>query len=334
MPIISLEAAEILKSYKNDDIETLATWIQNNHPTRTDNFYKCKTDMSKVYDAVCEKLRWGNDKKMQFIIEEFYKFGKRQIRTTDAERDTYNILKPLMLKHLADHNMSFAVEQAVNETFSILLNQLDTGPIFTEMDPVKASFIAERCQRNFDFDQEIPEDDFTTIMQACINMPSKQNKQYFRMIVSRNQEFNRVCYDYSEDPTNPDFDRPLHRNGQVMAPLLLMFVPEDPDSVYNPFGDDFYTNFDQNLGICAGVAAHTAATLGYRTGFCACVRWKDLFDTLVERFGITRPVVNTGLFLGIGKPRQDVSRGTIIIEGQYGYEVDDSEDKVINIEFI
>lgn len=334
MAIISLEAAELLKSYKRQHLETLTDYIRTNAPSRTDNFYKCTTDMSKVYDAVIEKLRWGNDKQMQFIVEEFYKFGVRQIHTTDVERDVYNILKPLMLKTLADHDMSFAVEQAVTESFSVLLSQLDDGPIWTDMDPVKAAFIAQRAQRNFDFDQEMPEEDYNTILQACVNMPTKQNKSFYRMIVSKDIEFNRLAYDHSIDPTNPDFDRPLHRNGQVWAPLLLIFVPEDPDSIDNPFGDDFYTNYNQSSGIAAGVAAHTAATLGYRTGYCQCVQWSAFFDDAEEQFNIQRPAVNTGLMLGIGKPREDYSRGSIIIEGQYGYEVDDSMDKVINIEFL
>lgn len=326
-------AANIIYNNKQSLLNTITSWILETYPNRTNDFYKCTRDLDCVITAFINGLRFKSTENIQFILEEFYKDNTLQLQSTDVEIEAYNLLKNNIVTLLATNAETDSIiyfEYLHNELITKLVN----GITFTQMNVVKASFIAERCQRNWDFDNPISDSDKNAIIQSTINMPTKQNQLYYKLLVSTNYQFNKICYEYATDPFNPDFDRPLHRNNQVLAPMLMIFMPADPTEIWNPFGDDFHKNFNQSIGIASGVAAHSAAMLGYRTGFCACARWTAMYEKLNQEFDVPIPSANYGLMLGIGHRHPDYSRFDIVVDGVYGYTVNDSGSKCVDIQFV
>jgi hypothetical protein len=52
---------------------------------------------------------------------------------------------------------------------------------------------ANHCQRNWS-DQEVPADIIKTLSDIAVNMPTKQNQEFYKLIVSTNQEYNNFVY--------------------------------------------------------------------------------------------------------------------------------------------
>ena len=75
------------------------------------------------------------------------------------------------------------------------------------MNPIDAAKIAERCQRNWDYSKPIPQDDIDTIVNTAKTMPTKQNRMYYRIIVSTNQKYNKKLYKLSINEDDPSFEK-------------------------------------------------------------------------------------------------------------------------------
>ena len=160
------------------------------------------------------------------------------------------------------------------------------------MDLIEASRTAQRCQRNWDYSRPVTKEDIETLTKVATTMPTKQNIDYFELLVSTNAKFNQMCYDIAVNPDDPFFaegDNKL-RNAQVNAPLLMIWVPNynnplmddravnTTDDDGNLTGDYEECNRDIATGISSGSTALAAAQLGYKTGFCACMDWPKLKD--------------------------------------------------------
>jgi nitroreductase len=204
------------------------------------------------------------------------------------------------------------------------------------IDIIETVKTAERCQRNWDHSKPVLEEHVQQIVNVATNMPTKNNRSYYDLIVSTNKEFNRTCYKYAVDSRNLHFkDREIHRNTQVDAPLLLMWRTTDLDSIDNPFDDSYQKDFHISVGISSGAAVLTANQLGYRTGYCQCFESGPLFDTLEQKFNL--PIVNTIykdlLVVGIGNPDSNFKRTQCVIDGKVGYTAE-SVNKTIDITYI
>jgi len=197
------------------------------------------------------------------------------------------------------------------------------------MDHIQASDIAERCQRNWDYSRPVTDEDIKTLTHVATTMPTKQNVDYFELLVSTNPKFNQSCYDIAVNTLDPSYSEENGnlRNAQVNAPLLMIWVPvyDNPamtERVVDP-GDERKTergNRSLSIGISSGATALTAAQLGYKTGFCVCMDWPNLKDLVREDF--TDPEVvrivdklgknNEGLCLGIGHPDSGFKRTDVV----------------------
>ena len=158
------------------------------------------------------------------------------------------------------------------------------------MNPIDAAKIAERCQRNWDYSKPIPQDDIDTIVNTAKTMPTKQNRMYYRIIVSTNQKYNKKLY-------------------------KLSINEDDPTSI----------------GIASGVAAHTAATLGYRTGYCACIHEETYEKLLTTKLNLEFEHFGSGLIQGIGHPNSLYKRWDVVVDNALRIKLDDSCDKEIEI---
>ena len=202
------------------------------------------------------------------------------------------------------------------------------------MDLIEASLTAQRCQRNWDYSRPVTKEDIETLTKVATTMPTKQNIDYFELLVSTNAKFNQMCHDIAVNPDDPFFaegDNKL-RNAQVNAPLLMIWVPNynnplmderatnPKDADGNPTGDYEEGNRDIATGISSGATALAAAQLGYKTGFCACMEWPELKDLIKKDF--TDPELlrivdklgdkNNGLCLGIGHPNSNFERTEVV----------------------
>tara|TARA_A100001011_G_C14107297_1_gene755367 strand:- start:94 stop:759 length:666 start_codon:yes stop_codon:yes gene_type:complete len=220
------------------------------------------------------------------------------------------------------------------------------------MDFIQASLIAERCQRNWNYDIPVKDQDIETLIQVAINMPTKQNVDYYELIVSTNKNFNKSCYDSAINPDDPYFESEPNklRNGQVNAPLLFIWqnslngtetfderclVTRDIDG--NNTGDYLDHSVDTAIGISSGATALAAAYLGYKTGFCACMDMPTLYrknkETEFLKVSENLLKAHTTLFLGIGNPKDSMIRSDIEKDGEV-FKFIGSYDKDINVKRI
>ncbi len=194
------------------------------------------------------------------------------------------------------------------------------------IDLIKAASTAERCQRNWDYSTPVTSEDVETLTKVATTMPTKQNVDYFELLVSTNSKFNKMCYDIAVNPGDPYYDEGDNklRNAQVNAPMLMIWVPiyDNPlidDRAY-PTGDYEDEYRDIATGISSGATALAAAQLGYKTGFCVCMDWPKLKDLIKEHF--TDPELlrvvdklgdkNNGLCLGIGHSNSNFKRTEVV----------------------
>lgn len=181
-----------------------------------------------------------------------------------------------------------------------------------KIDNVTASAIAEQCQRNWNQKKKVSDEHINEIIQVATNMPTKQNREYYQLVVSTDLELNRQLYSVAIDDNNPGFKKQFHRNGQVLAPLLLLWFSTKP--IEDKFGDNFSDQFRISIGISSGAAALHATSLGYKTGYCCCMKWENARQLLKAKgVHLSDQSVGHGLALGIGFPSTDY-RGDVVVD--------------------
>jgi len=171
---------------------------------------------------------------------------------------------------------------------------------------------SQKCQRNWDLDQEISDEDEKLIIEAAQNAPSKQNLNYYKLRVIKNRSviedihsktkgFGPIYSDY--DPDKPETGKyngsdegEFYTNSQTMANVLLAFCKDTPDFEREK-NDDFKQDRDMAIGIAAGYVNLVATQLGYATGCCKC------FDDTIDLYG-DKPI----LLMGVGLPDKTKNR--------------------------
>jgi nitroreductase len=159
----------------------------------------------------------------------------------------------------------------------------------------------EHCQRNWDHSQDLNNSHLTLLINVATTMPTKQNQEYYQLIVSTDIDFNKEIYKlayYTEDE-NPSYKNQY--NYQVASHALFLWCPFI--NFKNNFGD--YQNIGRvSIGVSAGAVALSANQLGYRTGFCACFDQKRLVKKLNFKLNLQKQdkIQNVEVGLGIGIP--------------------------------
>ena len=218
------------------------------------------------------------------------------------------------------------------------------------MNLIEASLIAERCQRNWDYSKPISQQHIDTLVSVAVNMPTKQNVEYYDLVVSTNKQFNEICYASAFNPDDPDFNDEIGmaRNSQVNAPLLLIWIPRLSDQLTNQdrlvmsdnsnTGDFLPKNIDTAIGISAGSTALAAAQLGLKTGFCACMYMPKIYELAHKQsvnsdmLELAKKLQSTkdGLFLGVGYSNDSYDRKDVVKDNKIVTTVG-TYDKKINV---
>ncbi len=182
------------------------------------------------------------------------------------------------------------------------------------MDLIAASQSANHCQRNWS-NQKVDDSIIKILTDIAVNMPTKQNQEFYKLVVSDNEEYNHFVYLNGYDENDPRvFDFPFedrhitNRNTQLRAPLLFQWIVDEKEfsnaggvndvkELYNGVGH-------LSVGISAGAVSLAANAMGLKTGFCVCVHRQNIIEKIRETCGIE--VSGTFLTLGIGYPRDDL----------------------------
>lgn len=184
----------------------------------------------------------------------------------------------------------------------------------------KAVIRSQHCQRNWDLEKTIPQDDIDLLTYSLANCPSKQNIAFYKVHLITNRDIIEEIHAKTDGFKNYKTGN-FETNSQTLANLLIAFEAEDymvrhkADKV---FRNDEMWSFDNGvisdteksvlerdahmaIGIAAGYANLTASILGYGTGCCAC------FDEIEvsKIIGCANPIK---LLMGIGFKNQNLNR--------------------------
>ena len=202
------------------------------------------------------------------------------------------------------------------------------------MDLLSAARIAQRCQRNWS-DEQVDAEDLEHIIAVATTMPTKQNVPNYRLIVSNDIELNhRITESAAYQPIDVKSFAEGIQNHQLLAPTVLLWYGDAQFSAkYNEPDHVFKEDLYNSVGISSGAAALTAASLGYRTGFCKCMEQAPL-DALLTEAGIEISS-HQGFVcaLGIGHPLEGYEHTVGVYRGRVTHR-HRSIDKEINVTLI
>jgi nitroreductase len=179
--------------------------------------------------------------------------------------------------------------------------------------------IVSHCQRNWIESKKIPEEHLNYIIEACTDMPTKQQKDVYSLVAITDRkiimELFETCYE------EKDYARTFKRNTQVLANLLLVWIPSNSIEGTDSYG--------QSLGIAVGISAAAAALagaeLGYRTGFCRCINEEKSKKVLESYIGKIKKE-EVPLMLGIGIPDEKFEHNVMAINGaRFGHKISDDK---------
>mgnify|MGYP000896525164 CR=1 FL=1 len=159
---------------------------------------------------------------------------------------------------------------------------------------------SNHCQRNWE-DTPVEESKIQAIIDACTRMPTKQNFDYYELVVVTDPYVRQKIAKYSIDKIQ--FKRnetyPKHGNPQMQAPLLLLWMSKE--------GYDNRVDVNVSIGISSSAASLAAVEQGLATGFCQCVQGPKIRELLFDNGYIdTTYNIKFELAMGIGYPRKDM----------------------------
>jgi hypothetical protein len=189
----------------------------------------------------------------------------------------------------------------------------------------------QACQRNWNLDREIPEKHINIIVNSMTLCPSKQNLDFYSLKIITNRDVIDKLYYTTQNRGKTRY------NPQVLANMLVVFVannPSDPRSTelanrLRGKASDLDKKIIQDdqilsVGIAAGIGAHVANLLGYRTGYCKCFDSRDVKKILGLK---DEPF----LMLGVGYPNEEQSRN---IDHKTGKSIEPCKKINIKVEYI
>ena len=195
-------------------------------------------------------------------------------------------------------------------------------------DIFKAIHRSQHCQRNWDLDVGIPQEDIDTVIEAITQCPSKQNKNFYNIHLLQDRETIEKLHDMTKGFGLADTS--VTTNSQTLAHLCIVFEAVNTEKMiqqfyrnltvsngtYNSIDWDNHTpdpqlwsscesdvQRDQHMavGIAAGYANITGSLLGYGTGCCACFDEQGIKDLLnLEE----QPLLIMGIGVPGNKPRR------------------------------
>lgn len=173
----------------------------------------------------------------------------------------------------------------------------------------KSITASQRCQRNWDLDKQIPEEDIKTMKISVTECSSKQNRVFYKAIFIQDREKIEAIHEATDGFVYDLKTGASTTNPQTLANVLVAFVEDrDPSEgvrtteeykdgrIKGEYKHDSYIA----LGIGSAYLTLTANLLGYKTGCCQCFDVKKVGKIL----GDEKPM----LLMGVGFPGKNKSR--------------------------
>ena len=158
----------------------------------------------------------------------------------------------------------------------------------------KAILRSQRCQRNWDLDKQLSDEQLDMILFAATECPTKQNIPFYSVKVLQDRESIEAIYELTFGP-NPSDESTGKKNPQVLANTLLVFTQHDfekdigknrsPETAHQVKSEEdlriIRDDTLQAIGIAAGYVNMTASMLGLQTGCCKCMCDKDAIQRIL-----------------------------------------------------
>lgn len=175
---------------------------------------------------------------------------------------------------------------------------------------------SQKCQRNWDLNQQIDEEDKELILESVTNCPSKQNINYYNLHVIEDRKmiekihentkgFGPIYGDYDSEKMNGYYreergeEGEYHTNPQVLAQMLLVFTKNEENLPKREKNDEYEEDRLMAVGIAAGYCNIISTQLGYATGCCKCFDFDGVKNIIGEK-----PM----LLMGVGIPDKKRNR--------------------------
>ena len=177
----------------------------------------------------------------------------------------------------------------------------------------KAIIRSQHCQRNWDLEKTIPDEDLKLFETAITECPSKQNFAFYKANFIKDRKTIEEIHKNTEgfgvfanpdEPYSPE-NMKYTTNSQTLANLLIVleYVKSSDEQQWRneSFGSKYKRDADMAIGIAAGYLNIIASMKDYRTGCCACLDNKAIKEILNTENDIA-------LMMGIGYKDDTKSR--------------------------
>lgn len=135
--------------------------------------------------------------------------------------------------------------------------------------------IMQRCQRNWDYTKQIPDEVVNRLLWVAANSPSKQHEAYYDVYYTTDRTVIADLYQHTWGNTQSRNPPANARNSQMNANMYMVFVTKQPPTMQNssnsglPLATDEperYENAVVSVGIAMGLVMRTAIKNGLVTG--------------------------------------------------------------------
>jgi len=157
----------------------------------------------------------------------------------------------------------------------------------TESSIKKAVIRSQHCQRNWNLEKEIPQEDLQTMVHAITNCPSKQNAAFYNVYTITDRDTIERIHEKTEGFYHRDEEKMIS-NSQTLANVLFVFTNNTEKSNRLNKKRDIYGDNEAIIGrdlhmatgIAAGYLNLTSSLMGYNTGCCACFEGDEIQEIL------------------------------------------------------
>jgi len=157
----------------------------------------------------------------------------------------------------------------------------------TESSIKKAVIRSQHCQRNWNLEKEIPQEDLQTMVHAITNCPSKQNAAFYNVYTITDRDTIERIHEKTEGFYHRDEEKMIS-NSQTLANVLFVFTNNTENSNRLNKKRDIYGDNEAIIGrdlhmatgIAAGYLNLTSSLMGYNTGCCACFEGDEIQEIL------------------------------------------------------
>jgi len=158
----------------------------------------------------------------------------------------------------------------------------------------KAVIRSQHCQRNYDLEKSLPEEDIDVLVHAATNCPSKQNISFYNLHVITNTEIIGKIHELSYGAVAKKLDTEedvYTTNSQNLANILFVYERKNIDDMtekhinkWGRFEDHnpkiFERDVATSIGISAGYVNVIASMMEYSTGCCQCFQEEEIQELL------------------------------------------------------